>query len=236
MTVEIVTVNDNLVARDTERTWRWFDAWGPNVTKWEVNPANSQIVSTTTAAGHDVDVYTGGTLVAADSIDGGAITLVPAATEDQGLQMVAGEAFYFGNKWPCYFGCKFSNVDVSEADQILGLVINDEELIGGMTDGMYFRTVDASAALSFVLEKDSAETATAVATMADATAITAEFYYDGTNVSAYINGTLVATVAATNANFPNDEHLAAALALATGANAANTMTVYWARCIQIRQT
>ena len=113
--------------------------------------------------------------------------------------------------------------------------MSPEEVIGGVTDGMYFRTVDASAALSLVLEKDSVETATAVATVVDATAMIAEMYYDGTNLYCYIDWTLAATIADTNANFPNDEHLAVCLAVATGENTANIMSIYWARAIQIRQ-
>lgn len=235
MTTELATVNNHLVARDSSKTWRWFDAWGPNVTKWFFNAADSPVVSTTTAAGYDVDVYTGGTLVAADSIDGGAIAFTPAGTENQGLQALATESFSFASKWPFYYGVKFAQVDADQADMIMGLSINDEEVIGGVTDGLYFRTVDQSATLSLVLEKDSAETATAVATVVDATAMTAELYFDGTNLYCYIDGTLAATVAYTNANFPNDEHLAPLLAVATGEGTANIMTIYWARAIQIRQ-
>ena len=43
-----------------------------------------------------------------------------------------------------------------------------------------------------------------------------------------------ATVAASNANFPNDEHLAASIALLTGEGAANTLSVAWMRAIQIQ--
>ena len=103
-----------------------------------------------------------------------------------------------------------------------------------MSDGLYFRSVDASAALTFVLEKDSAETETSIATLTDATYVTAEWYYDGDYVYAYIDGALVASVAATNANFPNDEHLAAAIALLTGEGTANILSVAWMRAIQVQ--
>lgn len=235
MSVELVSVNNHLVARDHINTWRWFDAFGPHAIKWELNPVNSPVVSTTTAAGYDVDVYTAGTMVAGDSVSGGALTLVTSGTENQGLQIMAGEGFKFAAKWPTYFGCEFMNNDVSELDWIIGLTINDEELIGGATDGLYFRVADGSGVMSLVLEKDSAETTAEVATLADSTYVTAEWFYDGTNVSCYINGTLAATVAASNANMPNDEDLAAALALATGATAASTITLKWARCIQIQE-
>jgi hypothetical protein len=43
----------------------------------------------------------------------------------------------------------------------------------------------------------------------------------------------VGTVETTAANMPDDEHLAPAIALLTGAGGANAMTVLWARWIQI---
>jgi len=234
MTTELATIKNNLVVRDSEKPWRWFDAFGPNVVKTIVNPTQNGVPSTTTMAGAVVTVSTAGTLVSVDSTDGGALAWTPSATEDQGLQAQWGEGFYLGQKWPAYFGVRFSNVDVDQADWIVGLCINDTTLLGGMTDGAYFRSVDASAALTFVLEKDSAETETAVATLVDATYVTAEFYFDGDYVYAYINGTLAASVAVTNANFPNDEHLAAAIALLTGEATANTLNIAWMRAIQIQ--
>lgn len=234
MTTELATVNNHLVMRDSEKTWRWFDAFGPNVCKWRLNPVDSQVVSTTTAAGADVDVFTAGTLVSVDSVDGGAVAWTPSGTEDQGLQAMWGEGFSFASKWPFYFGCKFQHTDADQCDFIIGLSINDEEAIGGVSDGLYFRTVDASAVLSLVLEKDSAETTLELVTMADASDVTAEMYYDGTTVYGYINGVLAGSVAASNANMPNDEHLGVLIALATGEGTANTVTVKWARAIQLQ--
>ena len=73
--------------------------------------------------------------------------------------------------------------------------------------------------------------------LADAVADTyvdLEFYYDGvTTVSYYVDRVLIGTVETTVANMPDDEHLAPALAFLTGDASANTMTVLWARWIQI---
>ena len=234
MATELVSVKNNLVVRDTALPWRWYDAFGPNVVKTIVNPTQNNVPTTTTMAGAVVTVATAGTLVSVDSVDGGALAWTPSGTEDQGLQAQWGEGFYMGCKWPAYFGVKFANVDVDQADWIAGLCINDTTLLGGMSDGLYFRSVDASAALTFVLEKDSAETETSIATLTDATYVTAEWYFDGDYVYAYIDGVLAATVAETNANFPDDEHLAAAIALLTGEGTANTLSVAWMRAIQIQ--
>jgi len=234
MATELTTINNNLVVRDSNLTWRWFDAFGPNVVKWFLNPVNSPVVSTTTAAGADVDAYTAGTMVSADSISGGGLNFVTSGTEDQGLQAQWGEGFYFAQPWPAYFGCKFACNDITQVDFLLGLAINDEEVIGGLTDGIYFRTADAATSLGFVLEKNSAEVETAVATLVDDTVITAEWYYDGSTISAYVNGALAVTLGATNVSFCNDEHLAALIAIATGEASAQTLTVYWARAIQVQ--
>jgi hypothetical protein len=204
------------------------------VVKTIVNPTQSGVVSTTTMAGTVVTVSTAGTLVSVDSEDGGALAWTPSGTEDQGLQTQWAEGFFLGRKWPAYFGIRFKNVDVDQADWIVGLCINDTTLLGGLSDGLYFRSVDASAALTLVLEKDSTETETNIATLSDATYVTAEWVFDGDYVYAYIDGVLVATVAASNANFPNDEHLAAAVALLTGEATANTLSVAWMRAIQIQ--
>ena len=235
MTIETAFVKNNLVMRDSEYPWRWYDAFGPNVAKTIINPMQNGIATTTSYAGAVTTVATSGTLVTEQSENGGALTLVPAAADNQGIQIQFGEGFSFASKWPCYFGARFKNVDVTQSDWVIGLAIWDTTLLDDTTDGIFFRTVDASAALSLVLEKNSNETLTAVATLVDATYVDAEWVYDGDYVYAYINGTLTATIAATNANFCNDEHLALSIALLSGEGTANILSVAWARAIQIQQ-
>jgi hypothetical protein len=236
MAIEIAQVANHLVARDSATTWRWYDAWGPKVSKWELRGDGLGVVTTTTYSGATVTVATSGTLVGIASEDGGGVAFTPAAADNQGIQIQAiSENFKFAARWPAYYGVKFKNVDVDQADWICGLCITDTDLLGGTTDGLYFRSVDATAALEFVLEKDSAETSTAVHTCVDATYVTAEWYFDGDNVYCYINDVLAATVAASNANMPDDEHLAPAIALLSGEATANTLSVEWARAIQIRE-
>ena len=232
MTAETALIKDNLVVRDTEKTWRWLDAFGPDVRKWELNP--SVVVSTTTAAGCTI-TQTNGTLVTADSTTGGAVVLTLGGADNDKVEAQSfSESFYFASKWPAYFGCKFKMVDADQQDVHVGFAIRDTDLAGGVTDGLYFRIVDESAVISLVLEKNSAETATAVATGADATDVMLEMYYDGDYVHAYVNGVLAASVAATNANFCNDEHLCATVANQAGEGTANHMTLYWSRAIQVQ--
>jgi hypothetical protein len=232
MATETVAVGNSLVYRDTVNTWRWYDGIGPDVRKWKLD--HTDVVSTTTAAGQIV-TQTNGTLVATDSTTGGAVTLTVVAG-DNNLITVQGhsEAFYFASRWPAYYGCKFQLVDADQTDFFAGWIIKDTDLAGGTTDGIYFRLVDESAVLSLVLEQDSAETTVEVATLADATDYTLEMYHDGDYVHAYVNGALATSVATTNANFCNDEHLAGTFGIQTGEASANNATLYWARAIQVQ--
>lgn len=232
MATELVALNNNYVARDTVKTWRWFDAFGPDVRKWALD--HTVVVSTTTAAGNIV-TSTNGTLVATDDTTGGAVTLTLGGT-DNDICTVQGhsEAFYFASRWPAYYGCKFRLVDADQTDLFAGWCIKDTTLAAGMTDGIYFRLVDESAVLSLVLEQDSGETTSEIATLADATDYTLELYHDGDYVYAYLNGALAASVAVTNTNFCNDEHLCGTFGIQAGEDAANNAKLYWARAIQVQ--
>lgn len=228
------TVNDHLVYYDNALAWRWLDAIGPSVVKWQLTPA--EVISTTTAAGSTVTA-TNGTLVAVDSVSGGAILVTLAGGDNDKLeaQSVA-EQVYFANAWPAYFGIKLGQmVDADQTDVSAGWIIRDTDIAAGTTDGIYFRIVDQSAVCSLVLEKDSAETTVELFTAAEATDYVLELYFDGTNVAAYVNGVLATTVSASNANFCNDEHLAPTVAIQAGEASANNVRLYWAKSFQIQQ-
>ncbi len=240
MAIEQVTLRNNLVARDTALTWRLYDALGPNAVKHiedfvalSVDDTTGDPVEYTMTV---VEVGAGNSTVALTPLLGGAAIITAAANEDDGaqIQLKNSEAFQLNAGYPCYFGIQLQGNDVDQSDILVGLCITDTDLIAGMTDGAYFRSADASATLQFVLEKDSLETSTSVATLVDATDITLEFYWDGTNITAYVDGVEVASVATTDTNFPNDEALTPSIAFLTGEAVANTMTVKWMRAIQVR--
>jgi len=232
MTTEMVVIGNNLVARDHINTWRWFDAFGPDVRKWVLD--HTVVVSTTTAAGSIV-TQTNGTLVATDSTTGGAITLTVAASDNNLITVQSNsEAFKFASKWLAYYGCKFQLVDADQTDLFAGWCIKNTALEAGMTDGLYFRLVDESAVLSLVLEQDSAETTVEIATLVDATDYMLEMYHDGDYVYAYINGVLATSVATSNANFCNDEDLCGTFGIQAGEGSANNARLYWSRAIQVQ--
>jgi len=232
MAIEQVALNNQIVYRDDKNTWRIYDAVGPDVSKWVLD--HTVVTSTTTAAGSIV-TQTNGTLVATDSTTGGAITLTLGGADDD-ICTVQGhsEAFRFTARWPAYYGCKFQLVDPAQTDFFAGFCIKDTTLEAGMTDGIYFRLVDQSAVLSLVLEQGSVETTAEIATLVAATDYTLELYYDGDYVYAYLDGALVVSVSTANANFCNDNDLAATFGIMAGEGSANNALLYWSRAIQLQ--
>lgn len=164
--------------------------------------------------------------VAADHV----AVMTAAANEDDGVQIqLNGEAFTLASDHDVYFGIKLQGDDVDQTDILVGLCISDTTVLGGMTDGVYFESVDGSASISTVSEKDSTETQSdSEGTLADDTGKTLEFYWDGSesSVEFFIDGVSVGT---STTNVPTDELLTPTIAMLTGEAVANTVTIHWAR-------
>ena len=104
-------------------------------------------------------------------------------------------------------------------------------------DAIYFHKDDGGTTCNFVIRQDGTATTTeSVHTFVAATDVTLEWYFDGTNITAYVNGALAATVAVSNANFPNDEYLTPTIDFTTGSGDARTCQIDWIRAIQIQTT
>ena len=131
---------------------------------------------------------TNGTLVGLASTDGGAVTFTLAGADNDLLQVqMITEPFLFAAAWPAYFGVKFSLVDFDQTDFFAGLTITDADLDGGVSDGLYFRTVDRRHAVAGAGEEQRRRPRRSSCTGADATVYIAEFYYDGAGyVHAYL--------------------------------------------------
>jgi hypothetical protein len=100
------------------------------------------------------------------------------------------------------------------------------------TDGneLYFGSVDGSASLSAVTESGSTETQSdSVGTLVDDTDIELEFYYNGSNVEFFVDGSSVAT---SSTNIPSTE-MRVSVHFLTGEATANTCTIDWIRAIQM---
>jgi hypothetical protein len=242
MSTETADIRQALVYRSHEYPWRIYDAFGEGVSKYitsfESLPADDTTTDPTEFVFTTVEV--GGTSSAVlGDVSGGALTITCAGNENDGVSLQLGNAntgewVDFSEQYTTYFGIKFQVNDADQTDFFAGVAVTDTALLGGVTDGMYFRSVDETAVLNFVMEQDSVESVTAVATLADAADVTAEFYYSGSNVYVYINSSLVATIADTDANFPNDELMRLSLEFLSGEAVANTCQVRWLRLIQIQ--
>ena len=238
MSTEQVTINGATVIRRTEYPWRWLDAFGEGVSKYctsfESLPADDQ----TTRPTEFVNTLVGASTAVLSDVSGGALVITTAAAEDDGYGMqlggAAGEWVDFSAAYPAYFGIKFQVNDATQTDVFFGLAPTDTDLAGGVTDGIFFRSTDASASLFFVVEKDDAESVTTVATLADGVDVIAEWYYDGSTIRSYINSRETSSLANTDVRFPDDELLRLSLEFLTGENVANTCTIKWVRMIQIQ--
>lgn len=143
------------------------------------------------------------------------------------FRSAAGKKLWFKARW------KVSNA--TETDVYIGLIITDTDIVGGVTDGIYFKKADDATSLVHVLEKDSTETATSsVATIVADTFIETAFYYNGKNeVEVWIDGVKKATHT-TLTNLCQDEDLAVTISLTNGSAVAHTLTIDYILAIQER--
>jgi len=212
---------------------RILDAWGEGVVKYitdftqfpidDTTGDPTEYTSTVTEAG------SGNTTIAQTDASGGQVLITTAANEnDGGSYQLAGESFKTsGNE--LYFGTKIASNEATQSDFLVGLAVTDTALLGGVANGIYFECLDGATGISAVTESGSSETQTdSLATFADDTFIELEFYYNGSNVEFFINGSSVATHSAT---IPSTE-MRVSFEYLTGAAAAKTMTLDWIRCIQ----
>jgi hypothetical protein len=229
-------VGKNIVWYESHRK-NIIDAIGPDVIKviqdftGPVVAASDALVGWTTTL---VEAGLGGeSTVTIPDGSGGTLLLTTDNAENDGINLQKiGENFSLSTSQQLtYFGIRFKISDKTQSDFIVGLCITDTTLLGGMTDGVYFRKVDGSASVAAVTEKDSTETETlAVGTMVDDTYVIFEAVFEGSKVEFFIDGV---SVASHTANIPDDELLTESIHFLTGEAAVKTMTVDWIRAVQI---
>ena len=237
--LELAYLNNHMILRDDEMTWRWYDAYGPTVAKFVEDFVYTPFSAADQPAGWLNTLLEAGAGESTAALVAGSLTgellFTDDANDNDGHNMqVLGEAFSFAARYPTYFGCKFRISDATQQDAYAGLCITNATLEAGMTDGLYFRKADGATTLWFVAEKDSVETVVAVATMVAATDIVAEFLYLNGVVTVYINGVEVAELADSDVNFPDDEYLTPSLVCKNGEAVIKTMNVDYIKCIQIQ--
>jgi hypothetical protein len=238
MTILTKEVNDALVWYDTTASHRWIDAVGTDLTKTcHTFGGDFPFTAADTPLGWTVTLVEGGagesTVATSDTV-GGALLITTDAAENDGVNLQMQDVPYkLTGTTPCYFGIKFQISEATQSDFLVGLCVTDTTLLGGVDDGIYFRKVDGSTDIYFVTEKNQAESAVVVDTAVAATNVILEFYYDGTYIRAYADGSQVylGTVAAMT-TFPDDVNLTPSIHFLTGDAAVETMTVDWLRVFQ----
>jgi len=226
-------INGNLVYYDGQR---WFDAIGPTAAKFIFNSAHVPLSGADALVGATVTLVETGagetTLTAVGGWEGGALSITTDAADNDGANIQFQEAFKFAAGKPLYFGIKLQATEATQSDFMAGLCITNTNLLGGISDGAYFRKVDGATAIKWVLEKNTTETeSTETVTFANDTDVWLEITWDGANADFYVNGEQKTRLAQTN--LPDDEFLAPSLQFLSGSVGAKSCTVSRWACIQI---
>lgn len=147
-----------------------------------------------------------------------------AADDDHNFFQSVKELVKFVAGKRLWFEAKFETSDATQSDIVMGLQIRDTAPLD-VTDGVFFQKDDGDTNLDFHVEKDdTATSAAAIATMANATSIVVGFYYDGVSgIDYFVNGVKKGRAATTN--LPDDEELTISFGIQNGIDVAKTMTV-----------
>jgi len=222
-----------LIFYDSTEPQRYVDAFGPDVVKFIDEFVQTPFSAANAPACYTTTLVNLSTVALEAGATGGNLLITTAGAENDGATVQAlGEAFKLAAGKQCYFGTRIAISDATESDFLVGLFITNATPLTAVTDGVYFRKIDGTTTMNFVLEKDNGETATAYGSaLVAATYYTLEWYFDGTNVDWWVNGVLQTRPVVTN--LPDDEWLTPGIEFLTGAVAAITCRVDWIRAIQI---
>jgi hypothetical protein len=205
------------------------NCWNYKLRPAELNPSGTDPTGWTTTV---VEVGAGTSeFNPADEIDRVG-NLITAGNEDDGINVqLLGEVIKLDSNHSCYFGVQFEINDVIQSDLFAGFAIVDTTLLGGVSDALYFESLDGSASVNFVAEKDNTETTeSAVGTLVADTLHFLEFYWDGTKVQAFFDGASI--YYATPDELPDNEELRLSLHFLTGEVAAQTLKIKTLRASQ----
>jgi len=229
------TVNDNIVLVGDTKSYRWLDAWGPDVVKYV--PDQSILTASSEPLGW-TNTETG-TNTTVDSVAaGGLLTYTTGATDFNGYSnQLLGSAFAAVTGNPFYFGGGFTLSEATQSDFLYGLCGVDTTLtaasaahaIGVGAGGFFFSKLDASTDIYFNVYS----VGTAIASVKAGTMTTAaheyDCYFDGNSVMAYFDGELIATV---SESIPVTV-CTPSVSVRNGASAAVILNSSWMKAIQI---
>jgi len=230
-------VQGQLVFYDSQYRHRWLDAIGPNAVKF-IEDFGACLYDTAWES-TVVESGSGSSLILPYSSEGGHAFFTAAGSDNDGIQIQSSnEGFKLTDNDPLYFGVRWAihgTTGFCSADTVIGLCNKDTTLTGGSTSGVFFMTVDAASAVTFVASKASSATShTILVTGVVDTFYVDEFYWDGSStIYCWHNG-----VAQTShvSQIPSSQSLAVSISYLNGAahgeNVAG-LVVDWVRCIQL---
>ncbi len=236
-------VNNAMVFYDEDYPHRWYEALGEGVVKYlqdfltlasddTTGDATEWELAITEGAGNTTHVIT--------DRAGGALLITTGTQENDGINMqlgaVAGENILLDGFSPLYFGIRVACSDADNSDFNLGVGVTDTETLGAWADAIYFRLVDASALVDFVVENTNSETVVGAGTLEDNVYVTLEFLFDGEDVIGYWNGQEVGRVNKSSPDFPDDQEMRLTVEFETGDAHAHTLTIEWLKMIHVRAT
>lgn len=230
-------IKGNLVYWQTHRK-RLIDAIGQDVVKYSTDftrlPVDDTTGDPTEWTTTVVEAGAGDTLLASLDGSGGKARITTAANEDDGgSYQLNGSAFELTSDQELYFGAFGVQInDVTQSDFFLGLAVTDTAILAGVADRIGFQSVDAATALTFPIEKSTAETNfDPSVTLVDGAAVDLEFYFDGSGLEIFVDGASQGKPAVTN--LPDDVALRLSWEFLTGEAVANTMEIDRLTVIQI---
>lgn len=192
---------------------------------------DESLSATAASSGLLATVINTGTVSVLDSVHGGVARLSGAGTTDNSGANVQGDVEFAALRSNTEtkfiarvrFGNSGSTGDtVTQSDFYAGLILQDTDITGGVTDGIYFKKADGAATIECVVERDSVEsTSGAVATLAESTwyelAINVEMGAGGAGTAHFfINGSKVASVASLTMPYDSEEYLTPSLEFMSG--------------------
>jgi len=243
--VKTKTQKNSLVIYDDNYTSpeRWFDAFGNTVVKLsdtvgfpcdDTTLDPSEFVVTVTEAG------AGDSTIINSAAAGEQLLLTTAATEYDGINaQTKGEAFKLDAANPLYFRADIKINDVDQTDLLIGLASTQTDLMNTSTshavnaeEFVGFVSIDAAATIAFQSFVGSAQTNSAVSevSLADDTWAELEMYWDGEELSGYVNQTLVGTFTASLTT----TDLTFSINFRTGETAADNLRLKNRKLIQLR--
>lgn len=175
-----------------------------------------------------------GTISMLDSVHGGVLRISGAATTDNSGANVQGDVEFAALRantetrfiTRIRFGNSGSTGDtVTQSDFYAGLILQDTDITGGVTDGIYFKKADGAATIECVVERDSVETTSgAIQTLAESTwyelAICVEMSATAGAGKArfFIDGKEVAAIPSTTMPYDGEEYLTPSIEFLSGDN------------------